>query len=490
MFIAWLLPAAFSLYTIISGGIPFWYDPARDMLSAWSNLHKLTLIGSTSGISGIFYGPYWIWFLSIPVFFSKDPRLTTFVVSFIPYMFFFPIILYQFKRHFDKSILLVLWILFILNFNSYVIFIWNPNNAPLLFLLAIYIILSAIGQGKLKSALKRFFLAGIIIGLVLNIDLSFGAVFVLSSILFLFLNTAFIVKAEFKIKLRQFFSQLGAFLVGIILMFLPFFVFEIKHGFKQTKTALTALVHGGGTATVHGLTKQQIIQSFFSRWGTLLHIPLVLSLIILFILAVIFIVLLLRKRLNLSKPEKIMFLFLLSLAVGCLGLYLSVHNPVWDYHFIGVEILWLLLLGIFLTKVPFIKFIVYGWILIMLITQTIGFAGMLRTSVLATDSLATKELTVKIIAENAKGQAYSVYAYSPSIYIYEYSYLFKWLAGKNIPYDPSMEKREKIVYLILPSAGQSVITDFIHFRTPDNLYKTVKIWSLPDGTSVMKRSLL
>jgi len=72
---AWLLLAGFNLYAIISGNISFWYDPARDMLSAWDNLHKLTLIGSTSGIPGIFYGPYWIWLLSIPIFFSKDPVL-------------------------------------------------------------------------------------------------------------------------------------------------------------------------------------------------------------------------------------------------------------------------------------------------------------------------------------------------------------------------------------------------------------------------------
>jgi hypothetical protein len=61
--ISWVILAVINLYPIIVGNIPFWYDPARDMLSAWDNLHKLTLIGSTSGIPGIFYGPYWIWLL-------------------------------------------------------------------------------------------------------------------------------------------------------------------------------------------------------------------------------------------------------------------------------------------------------------------------------------------------------------------------------------------------------------------------------------------
>ena len=488
---AWLLLAAIFLYTIVSGNTSFWYDPARDMLSAWNNLHKLTLIGSTSGIPGIFYGPYWIWLLSIPIFFSKDPRLTTLIVSFIPCMFILPIILYQFKKYFDKWILLALWILFILSSKSYVIFIWNPNNSPLLFLAATYLILSAVSKEKFSTGLKQIFLAGLLTGLALNINIAFGAVFALSSVLFLFLSTILFLKRTLVIRTQQLFLRIGAFVIGILLMFLPFFIFEVRHGFEQTKIALMALAHGGGgIVTVHGLTKVQIIGSFFGRWAQLLQLSSNAGLVILAILIAILVILFLQNKVHFSKAEGSLLLFLFSLSVGCLGLYLSVHNPVWEYHFTGIEVLWILLLGVFLTKIPFIRYLVYVWILFLLCIQIMGFWGTIHTSILTADSLTTKEYIVNTIVKDANGKTYSVYAYSASIYVYEYTYLFRWLADKDVPYDPSAVKREGDVYLILSPEKQSLLDDFVNYRTPPKLYKTVKTFSIPNGTTILKRSLL
>jgi len=487
---SWLILAVFSLHPIIAGAIPFWYDPARDMLSAWDNLHKLTLIGSTSGIPGIFYGPYWIWFLSIPVFFSKDPRLATLIVSLIPYMIFFPIIMSLFKNYFENDVLLALWILFILTFQSYVIFIWNPNNSPLLFSLAFYLILSSLNQKTFIGGLKRVFLAGIAVGLALNINLSFGSAFALGSVLFFLLNAALFLKVTLLTKIKSFFLQLISFSTGIILTFLPFFVFEARHNLGQTKIALKALLHGGGgVVTIHGLSKWGIIESFFARWTELLHLSTGISLIILVILAISLLLLLLTKKISFSKSERTFSLFLFSLALSCLGLYSSVRNPVWDYHFIGIEVFWMLLLGIFLSKIPYLKFAVYIWILFLIVMGAIGFLGSLKTSVLATDSLTTKEYMVKTISNDAKERGYAVYAYSPSIYTYEYSYLFRWLAGKDMPYDPALIKPQKDVYLILPQGKKAVLDDFINYRTPVKLYKTVKTWTIPNGTVILKRTV-
>jgi hypothetical protein len=435
-FILWLLIAFLFTFLILSGNIPFWYDPARDLLSAWNNLTKITLIGSTSGIPGIFYGPYWIWILSVPIFFSKDPRLATFIVCFIPYMLLFPLVIYYFKKYFSGNIILILWLFFVLGFKSYALFIWNPNISPLLFLAAIYFILSAETDEKSKTSYKRLFFSGMISGLVLNFNLSFGSVFVLGYFLFSILNTCIFKNEKILIKLKIIFLKLFSFLTGAIIFFVPFFVFEIRHGFEQTKTALTALINGGaGQVAIHGLTKPQILESFFSRWSQLLQIPFNLSLIILVILLITFSIQALKNKIYFLRHVKIMFLFLFSLAVSCLGLYFSVRNPVWDYHFIGVEVFWMLLLGIFLTKIPLIRIIAYVWIFILVLMQVINFSRILRTPILTSDSLATKEYVASSIIKNAKNKIFTVYVYNPSIYTYEYSYLFRWLAKKEIPYD-------------------------------------------------------
>src|SRR5258706_349978 len=92
LFVSFLIPLILVLATLFSYNLKLWYDPARDLLSAWNNLSKPTLIGPTSGIPGIFYGPYWIWLLSFGLLFSKNPLIVTFIVATIPYCLIFPLL--------------------------------------------------------------------------------------------------------------------------------------------------------------------------------------------------------------------------------------------------------------------------------------------------------------------------------------------------------------------------------------------------------------
>src|SRR5438045_1065325 len=57
---------------IINNSYAFTYDVGRDMLALQQlvYLHKIPLIGFTTGMPGIFYGPWWYYLLSIPFFLS------------------------------------------------------------------------------------------------------------------------------------------------------------------------------------------------------------------------------------------------------------------------------------------------------------------------------------------------------------------------------------------------------------------------------------
>src|SRR3989344_7571009 len=80
------------LNNIFSNRISFWYDTARDLLLALENLRKPTLIGNPTGIPGIFYGPYWIWLLSLGMTITKDPALIIILLQVIPYFVIFPLL--------------------------------------------------------------------------------------------------------------------------------------------------------------------------------------------------------------------------------------------------------------------------------------------------------------------------------------------------------------------------------------------------------------
>src|SRR5258708_37703110 len=175
-----LLTCVFSLREILSGSIAFWFDPARDLLSALNNLHKITLIGPPSGIPCIFYGPYWIWLLSISLIFSKDPRIISIIIEFLPYFLIFPILLYKLF----KGDAIILWLLFFLSFGYYTSNIWNPYLAPLFIFVSYYLLLTNFYQSK--RDMYKIFLAGIVSGLALNFHISFTTGFIIGVYIFLF----------------------------------------------------------------------------------------------------------------------------------------------------------------------------------------------------------------------------------------------------------------------------------------------------------------
>src|SRR5260370_12626638 len=106
-------------------------------------------------------------------------------------------------------------------------------------------------------------------------------------------------------------------------------------------------------------------------------------------------------------------------------LYLTAKNPIWDYHFIGFEPLVLLFLGIFIDKSKVFKIIMRIWIVLLVVNYTFVFSKELRHDPKHIEgNIAAEEEVVKKIQSQSSNMNYTVFAYSPSIYIYEYSYLF------------------------------------------------------------------
>lgn len=483
-----LFPFVLAVNIILPGGMAFWYDPARDMLAAWNNLSKVTLIGSTSGIPGIFYGPYWIWWLSFAEIFSKDPRVVLFITTTLPYIIIFPFFLYLFSKVFDKFTSFILWLLFSLSFQGYTTALWNPNLAPLLFLISIYFLTTYSLQ---KNDFKKnilLFLAGIVSGIAFNIHISFSVGFMTGAIIYLILESFLFVEKKPFIKItKHIFTELGSFFVGFAVVFLPFVLFEMRHGFSQTKTLFNAISHGGDVVALHGLSKVDIIKTFFNVPAKLLAIPFWLSLVIFLALVVAVIVVVLKKKLEFSILQKRLMLLLVTITAGVLSIYLTAKNPIWEYHFIGMEIIFLLALGLVMTKIPLVRNIIFIWVIVMSLMQAYGLIHP-TFNPLKVDSLYAKEYTVSIIIRDIKNNPYTVFAYNSSIYNYDYAYLFRWLANKDFSYDPGNIHTEGIVYLIIPPVKKALQNDFIHFRTPDDLYTTTNVWNIPNRTQIIKRT--
>lgn len=482
------IPFIIGLRSIVLGSFPFWYDPARDFLLALGNLGKLTLIGPTSGIPGIFYGPHWIWLLSFGLLFSRDPRVVVFIIQTIPYLLLAPLILLSLLTLAPRRVLVVVWIFFVLNFGiNYATFPWNPHAAPFLFILLIFLITKIKSHTLRRADFVLMGLCGGVVGTLLNVHISFGIGLLIGFLVYLCIDTLIVTRSH-KEFIKERVILLLCFGTGLGIALAPFFIFEARHGFMQTQTLIATLTAGHSVVAVQGLSKLGIITGFFGRILVLFQMPFLVFAVVVLLAGVEIFSSLRHKRFVASDQEKKVWLLLISTAVAVLAIYLSSKNPVWSYHFIAVDVIFLFVAILVLKRTRITFMIMAIWSVIILFMQTGTFIKSFADDPLRVSSLANKEYVVKQIARDAGNKPYDIFAFSPSIYVYDYTYLFKYLAGKDVPYDPgSSESHAEIVYIILPPGDKSAIADFIMFRTPDRVYMTGKSWSLPDGTKVLKR---
>jgi len=373
---------------------------------------------------------------------------------------------------------------------TYLTGLWNPHPAPLLILLVIYLLFIKTNEMKIKNFMKVFF-AGITAGLVMNFHLSFGIGMFFGVFIYLLGESIIhIIRDKHVLEvIRQKFITIVLFVGGCIVSFGPFLFFEIRHQFLQTKVLINALTHYGGVVSLKGLSKVDIVRLFFNPISQLLNIPFVPAVFLLIFISILYIFKYKKRHDTKKKSELKLLLILFSISVGILYIYLTAKNPVWSYHFIGVEILFLLLLGILIDKSRFFQIVLGIWIVFLVSNTTIIFSKSLTKDPkrFSGSLMAEKEIVSKIQKES-NNKEYVVFAYSPSIYIYEYSYLFKWLYQKNIPYDPGqVQPGSSLVYMIIPESAKNMYNSYIEYRTPSKQYKTVKSWKMNDGTEIVQR---
>lgn len=472
-----------TLFTVFSGDIPFWFDPARDILMAKQyGFH--TLIGQNSGIPGIFYGPYWIWALRVALFVSPDPRIIDFILQIVPYIIFLPIIFYLLKNTLTLKISSTLWILFMLGTGaSYATQLWNPHPTPLLLLLLILLLVN-FNLKNIKNLLVVYFI-GLTAGLIFSFHISLGIPVIIGTTLILATFLFMSIQKHNQSKKLLFLAAL-TYVLGLISTLIPQILFDIRHDFSQTKTFIHALITYGDVVQIKGLNKVEIIEHMINRFGIITHLPLIPTTVL--IVGTFMILSYIYFKQQLTIREKKLFFIVMIFIISILFIYLTAKNPVWDYHFIATEILFLLLIGLLARKFRLAESVLYICTLILFIWGMSHFVTNFSIRPTNTNYAAVLN-TVHSIAQDAGDGDYTVFASNPAVYTYEYTYLFSWLYHKDIPYDPNtIVNKSPIVYLIIPKTDPKSLKGYIQYRTPEDLYETINTWVGQDGTVVVKRS--
>ncbi len=196
----------------------------------------------------------------------------------------------------------------------------------------------------------------------------------------------------------------------------------------------------------------------------------------------------LRKQKVSSPAEQKVLIYMSFCLLSILFLYLKSKNPVWDYHFIGIEVIFLLYIGILAREFNIVKYLLFTWVIILTSVNLFKIVKSQDFNPYSISSLHTKKHIVDIVYQDASTSAFSVFVYSPAIYTYDFDYIFNWFGEKKYSVLPNRDlTTSRFVYLIIPSTSEAVKQDFINYRTPSNQYSTSYEWTIEDGTSIIKR---
>lgn len=210
----------------IADYMTFLGDEGRDVLVVKRMIvdHKFTLLGPTASVGGFFLGPIYYYFMVPALWLSGlNPVGPAILVALFGVATIYLVYILG-KTFFDKKAGLIAAALYALSpvVINYSHSSWNPNLVPFFSCLLILVL----NKWSENKNLKYLFMAGLLmgIGLQLHYLFAFLGVFTLAYILMT--------------DKRIIWKEIGVIFFGFVVLYSPFLLFEIRHGFINTQMIL------------------------------------------------------------------------------------------------------------------------------------------------------------------------------------------------------------------------------------------------------------
>lgn len=426
------------------GFFAFTYDQGRDLLVVAKMIYegKLTLIGATTGLQGIFYGPTWYYILA-PLLYISDgnPQGVANFIGIFAIVTIFSI--YILLKYLTSNTFISLSFTLIASMSSSWMFaptmIWSPTIVT--FLMVLYITLLQ----KIFTNAKpiHYITLGVINVLIGDGSAAFGAGMTITLLI-----SPFIFRKEF------FRKELLLTLIGIIIAASPRIIFDFKHNFLITRS-LISYIHASKVYGQHETIINRIIQKLDLFWGIFSSafardnkiIGFMLIIIVILLLVLIFKI----TKLNILIKKDKLFYYLIFLLVTLFTAFSIFPDTVWEYYLVGLPIIFLIILSkIFLvTKHDHKIWIVSRVILITFVMLNFNKDILSPYKITWLGDGATyrnPKLVMDYIA-NQNPHNYSFYAYTSSVFDYPFDYLLYWY-NRQGKIEISKEK-QNLMFLII-----------------------------------------
>lgn len=403
----------------------FYFDQGRDALVIWKLWHegKTFLIGPTTGIEGIFRGPFYYYLIS-PFYLigSGDPVWPAIFLAITTVIAI--VVLYYLGKRIEGAVTgFFAVILASFSFNIVLASRWLSNPTPML-LLSLLLLLSVIlvVKGKKSAWLSVSFLAGLSL-------FHFGS----SGEIFYFLAIAIITFWQ-----RKKLPGKKIILASIILLavsFLPLLVFDLRHNGILRDNIKLFLINDNSFKLSFWQVINQRIEFYYDVFSSKIfpnrgkvEIALLLTVFASFIA---FIPKLIKK-----SEIKIILIFLLSPMVG-LFFFQGNFGNIYDYYLTGYYLIFILLFAIVLGllyryKIGKLFVIIFFYIFL---ANSIPLLKARLTDKLDganTIVLGNELASIDWVFEDAKDLSeFNVDVYVPPVIPHAYDYLFLWQGNKR-----------------------------------------------------------
>ncbi len=467
---------------VLTNSFAFTYDVGRDLLQVQNifESHKIPLIGQTTGLGGLYYGPWWYYILT-PAFivFQGNPQGIAFYMVLIGTVC---IMLGYYLGVILNSKKLGLIIASLVSVSSVMVGfsnqIWNPNIAPTL-VVSVLIIIFYMQKIK-KNTFSFYVVLGFFLGLILDAEIVFGVLFITGII--------FVLLYLYRKKIIN--KYLPGLILGFLITLFPRLFFELRHNFVMTKSLFQ--MHGGDQKIFDLQNFFPVLPDrLFTLMGQMKETYGFENQLIFYVFLILIIGMAILFRKNLQRVEKQLLVSLGIIFFTFLTGSSLFARAVWGHYLVGLPVLYIIGISILLTSI-IRKNVLFGLIILFFliyinVKPVQLFFDLKKPLWEGNAAVYRNQLTaVDYIYKESKNKNFNFIAYTPAVHDYTYRYLFSWYGKKTYGYTPSQKKEELFYLIIEPDPGyEGRIKDWLKVREGDG--KIISNVKVKGGITVQKR---
>ena len=473
-----IMAAAVRIFLINRDSVPFALDMGRDLLWAKDiTFYKIpTLIGPAGSIWGVYFGPLWFYFLSIPLYLTSGNPLSAVYATASTIILSGLLSYFLFKKY--LKVLYAFLAAIMILFNSTLInistFAFHANILPLLTLLMLYFTYLAIIKNPAYIAI-----AFLSTSLMFHADPAPAVVNTLVLLIIFVFFKLYRLKPMFKIPTYC--------AIAFLVPFIPQTVFEVRNNFIQTKSLIAYFI--GQNPSLSGQLPP--VARIVNRLSTFYDFYKVsfaggndlfakLSLLIVF-----FGIFMTFKKIAKEDQYQLFKLVILSIVSFFLIFTLVITVEVKNWYLYGLTVNIALLIVLVLYALNKYKMLTSAFLFGFLIVNLAPFISGQRSARAKSDpaTLSNQTWAIERIYDDRPRSDFAAYVFTPSIYDYQYQYLFWWYGiekKKGLPADfaylPNQPDyvRNKEVYA--PVTTQSNLIYLIIENSQENEFYTRESW--------------